>query len=278
MTSLDIAVLLPDVLGTYSDTGNALVLAERARRRGVPARVQHVNVTDTPPTSCDVYLLGGGEDTAQITAAVWLRRHRALCDAIASRRVTLAVCAGFQLLGTAMTDRTGHRHAGAGVLDVSTEPGHRRATGQVIAGCTIPGIGLLTGFENHLGRTTLGPGLAPLGHVEHGIGNGTPTSGRGDGIATTTVLGTYLHGPILARNPALADHIISRATGLTLAPLDLPDQDEVRRTYLTNHLDTGAAVMTALRRRRSRSDRERGRTDRRRLTLRRRQQRPESSD
>ncbi|MBV9922781.1 MAG: glutamine amidotransferase, partial [Pseudonocardia sp.] len=74
-TSLAIAVLLPDVLGTYSDAGNAVVLAQRARRRGIPADVHHVAVTDTPPHSADIYLLGGGEDAAQLTAARWLHSH-----------------------------------------------------------------------------------------------------------------------------------------------------------------------------------------------------------
>jgi lipid II isoglutaminyl synthase (glutamine-hydrolysing) len=225
-------VLLPDVLGTYSDAGNAIVLAERARRRGIPARVLTVGVGDTPPADCDLYLLGGGEDTAQLTAAQWLLRHRALRATLA-RRPLLAVCASFQLLGTTMADRAGHTHPAAGIIDAATAPGPRRAVGEVIATGTVPGVGQLTGFENHLGHTTLGPDLTPLGHLQRGTGNGTPHhGGAADGVVTPTLVGTYLHGPVLARNPALADHLLTLATGLDLTPLELPDQDAVRRTYL----------------------------------------------
>ncbi len=235
-SSLEIAVLLPDVLGTYSDGGNAIVLAERARLRDIPAHVRHVGVTDVPPTGCDIYLIGGGEDTAQTAAAQWLARHHALRTTLAERAVLLAVCAGFQLLGTSMTDQTGHHYPGAGLLDVTTAPGPVRAVGEVVADATIPGVGTLTGFENHLGRTTLGPGLTPLGRVERGTGNGAPGDGpAGDGVVTATIVATYLHGPVLARNPALADHLITRATGRTLAPLELPDQRAVRDTYLAAH-------------------------------------------
>ena len=219
-------------MGTYSDAGNAVVLAERARRRDIRARVQHIAITDIPPRTADIYLLGGGEDTAQLTAARWLRRHR-LHEDLGRRGVVLAICAGFQLLGTTMTDRAGHVHPGAEVIDATTTPGPHRAVGEVIAASTIPGVGRLTGFENHLGRTVLGPQHTPLGHVEHGIGNGAPRHQPVDGVVTATVIGTYLHGPVLARNPALADHLLTRATGRHLSPLDLPDQDAVRRTYLT---------------------------------------------
>ena len=231
--SLDIAVLLPDVLGTYSDVGNAVVLAERARHRDIPAHVRQFGISDIPPRTADIYLLGGGEDTAQLTAAHWLRRHR-MRDVFAEKAVVLAVCAGFQLLGTTMTDRAGHCHPGVGVLDATTAPGSTRAVGEVIAISTIPELDRLTGFENHLGRTVLGANHTPLGHVEQGTGNGVPHHGRpADGVATPTIIGTYLHGPVLARNPDLADHLLTRATGLRLPPLDLPDQNAVRDAYLS---------------------------------------------
>jgi CobQ-like glutamine amidotransferase family enzyme len=233
-SALSIVVLLPDILGTYSDAGNAVVLAERARRRGIPAQLRPVRVDEVPPRTADVYVIGGGEDTAQLAAAAWLARQR-LRDELAERAVVLAVCAGFQLLGAGMTDRAGHTHPGVGVLDVTTTPGARRAVGEITTTATVPGVGRLTGFENHLGRTTLGAGVRPLGHVERGIGNGAPGRGRGaDGAVTAsgTVIGTYLHGPVLARNPALADHLLTLATGRTLAPLELPDQEPMRSAYL----------------------------------------------
>lgn len=230
---LRIAVLLPGVLGTYSDTGNATVLAQRARWRGIEAEVVHVSTADTPPTDCDIYLLGGGEDLAQQFAVSWLRRFPALLNTMQTSAVTLAVCAGMQILGTTITDARGREHAGLGVLDLTTVPGRRRAVGEIITRCQLPGVGLLTGFENHLGITTLRHELAPLGQVLAGIGNGDAIRGHGvDGAATDRIVATYLHGPVLARNPALADHLLRRTTGQPLPELVVPDQAELRRTYL----------------------------------------------
>ncbi|AEA22326.1 CobB/CobQ domain protein glutamine amidotransferase [Pseudonocardia dioxanivorans CB1190] len=229
---LTIAVLLPDVLGTYSDAGNAVILAERARRRGIATQVCTVTIADAPPRSADIYVLGGGEDAAQQAAARWLLRHR-MRDELADRHAVLAVCAGFQLLGTTITDRDGRVLEGVGALDVTTSAGPRRAVGEVIASATVSSIGELTGFENHRGHTTLGPGVQPLAVPSRGTGNGTRRHGRPtEGALTPTIVGTYLHGPVLARNPALADHLLGIATGQDLTPLDTPDQQAMRRAYL----------------------------------------------
>lgn len=234
-STVAIGLLLPDVLGTYSDAGNATILAQRLRWRGIPAEIQTITARDEPPTSCAVYLLGGGEDTAQLFAADWLRRHSELRRAMETSAVTLAVCAGLQILGQSMTDTRGKHYAGLGLLDITTAPGRRRSVGEVISTCAIPGVGPLTGFENHRGITTLGPGTTALGRVVTGTGNGTTeaaTRHRSEGVLTERVIGTYLHGPVLARNPALADHILERITGQPLSPLDLPDQSALRHTYL----------------------------------------------
>ena len=226
-SAVRIALLLPDVLGTYSDRGNATVLAQRLRWRGIPADVLEAPADSAPPTDCDLYVLGGGEDAAQVYAAEWLNRHRPLRTALQSRQV-LAVCAGLQVLGQWMQALDGRRVPGTEILDVTTVPGGGRAVGEVVAEATAPGIAPLTGFENHRGRTTLGPCTAPLGRVVHGVGNGDGT----DGVLTATVVGTYLHGPVLARNPDLADLLLHRATGLALSPLDVPGQQAARRLHL----------------------------------------------
>lgn len=246
---LTIAVLLPEVLGTYSDAGNAVVLAHRARRRGIPAEILHVPADTRPPAGCDIYLLGGGEDTAQGFAAAWLARHHALLHAMEHTAQTLAVCAGLQILGHTMLDRHGRERPGLGLLDLATAPGRRRAVGEIITRCELPGVGLLTGFENHAGTSIGGPGHHPLGRVRTGTGNGdrAPRGARPEGAVTDRILATYLHGPVLARNPALADHLLHRATGLPpddpgLPPADpeltgLPDPAdlaELRRSYLTD--------------------------------------------
>ena len=232
VSGLTIAVLLPDVLGTYSDAGNAVVLAERARLRGIAAQVLAVPITDVPPRTADVYLLGGGEDIAQRVAVGWLGRHRMRAE-LAEHHVVLAVCAGLQILGATMTDRAGHTVEGAGVLDIATVAGRRRAVGEVLAVSTVAGIGRLTGFETT--RATPGsdpnPGRWPCSNG--GVGNGVHHEGRAvDGVQAGAVYGTYLHGPVLARNPALADHLLALATGLDLTPIQLPDQDAMRRGYL----------------------------------------------
>jgi CobQ-like glutamine amidotransferase family enzyme len=229
-SAVRIGALLPDVLGAYSDDGNVTVLAQRLRWRGVPVEVCTVTADRTPPADCDLYVLGGGEDSAQAFAADWLRRHRRLRAALEGRAATFAVCAGLQVLGRWMQDSNGRRYAGVEILDLTTEPGRHRAVGEVVSACALPGVGTLTGFENHRGVTTLGPGMRPLAHVVHGTGNGTRE--HGDGVLTSTVVGTYLHGPVLARNPALADQVLRMVTGRSLPPLDLPDQDAVRRTRL----------------------------------------------
>jgi lipid II isoglutaminyl synthase (glutamine-hydrolysing) len=243
---LVIGVLLPDVLGTYSDAGNAVVLAQRAHWRGIDARILRFTADTSPPAGCDLYLLGGGEDAAQLFAIEWLARHRTLHRALSDSAVTFAVCAGLQILGTTLTDVQGRCHGGLGVLDLTTSPRRRRAVGEVVTRCVLPGVGLLTGFENHRGVTTLGAGVRPLGQVLSGVGNGAPPSrsrplrpsshGAIEGAITDRVVATYLHGPVLARNPALADHLLSRVTGEGFsdsAPPEVPDLPGLRRRYLS---------------------------------------------
>lgn len=235
-SELTIGVLLPDVLGTYSDTGNALVLAARARSRGVDVHILSIHVGDTPPAGCELYLLGGGEDAAQVAAIDWLSGHRALRRALQGPAVTFAVCAGLQILGATLTDVQGRCRGGLGLLDLTTVPGARRAVGEVVTRCELPGVGLLTGFENHRGATTLGT-TRPLGRVLSGTGNGgAHRGGAAEGALEGNVIATYLHGPVLARNPALADHLLERVTGRTFSPADapaVPDLPELRRHYLS---------------------------------------------
>jgi hypothetical protein len=226
-SAIRIALLLPDVLGTYADRGNATVLAQRARLRGIPAEVFHVSAETAAPTSCDVYVMGGGEDAAQAYAVQWLVSQPALLTTMQTAQV-LAVCAGMQVLGAWMQDRNGQRVAGADILDLTTSAAGRRAVGEVVADCTDRDIQTLTGFENHRGHTRLGASATPLSRIRCGTGNGDGT----DGVLTASVVGTYLHGPVLARNPTLADLLLRRATGQTLPALDVPDEDAARSLHL----------------------------------------------
>jgi CobQ-like glutamine amidotransferase family enzyme/UDP-N-acetylmuramyl tripeptide synthase len=245
VSALRIAVVHPDLLGTYGDGGNAVVLANRARWRGTAVEVLVVEAGRPVPSSADVYLLGGGEDGPQEEAAELLAGG-ALADAVARGATVLAVCAGFQLVGRSFPGADGTPRPGLGLLDVVTERrSGRRAVGEVVAepveppahgdavavqaAALLAAAGPLTGFENHGGATRLGDGVRPLATVTRGIGN----DGRGtEGAWAGKVIGTYLHGPVLARNPALADAVLTLATGTVPAPLPDVAEQALRRERL----------------------------------------------
>jgi CobQ-like glutamine amidotransferase family enzyme len=205
----------PDLLSTYGDRGNLLVLERRARLRGLDAEMVSVNADQPVPRQGDIYLLGGGEDLPQILAARRLRADRGLFAAAQRGAVIFAVCAGYQLLGTEFGGEEGQPVAGLEILDMRSGRGHRRGVGEIVADVN-PDLGLpqLTGFENHQGMTRRGPGVAPLAQVRAGVGNGDGT----EGVWAGRVLGTYLHGPALVRNPALADLLLTWVAG-RLPPL-----------------------------------------------------------
>jgi CobQ-like glutamine amidotransferase family enzyme len=215
----------PDLLSTYGDRGNLLVLKRRARLRGIEVESVEVNADEAIPRQGDIYLLGGGEDLPQILAARRLRDDGGLA-AVASRgAVIFAVCAGYQLVGTEFGGVEGEPVAGLGIIDISSGRGERRGVGEIIADVDpVLGVPRLTGFENHQGVTRLGPGVRPLARVTVGVGNGDGTEGAYAG----RVLGTYLHGPALARNPGLADLLLSWAAG-PLQPLDGADEEWARQ-------------------------------------------------
>jgi lipid II isoglutaminyl synthase (glutamine-hydrolysing) len=234
--ALRVAVLYPEVLGTYGDTGNALVLERRMAWRGLPVEVVSVPLGSAVPSTCDLYLVGGGEDAAQAVALNGLRRSAGLTDAVGRGAVVLAVCAGLQLLGTSIAGPDGTVAEGLGLLDVTTRRRAVRAVGELVA-APDPALGLplLTGFENHGGATHLGPDARPLATVVTGVGNGgSPGDGRAfEGAQQGSVLATYLHGPVLARNPALADLLLARALGHPLAPLETPAVEVLRAERLS---------------------------------------------
>ncbi len=215
----------PDLLSTYGDRGNLLVLERRARLRGIATQAVSVNSDQRVPTEGDIYLMGGGEDLPQILAARRLRVDDGLAAAAASGAVVFAVCAGYQLLGAEFGGVDGQPLPGLGLLDIRSGRGERRSVGEILADVD-PALGVprLTGFENHQGVTQLGPGARPLSRTVRGVGNGDGTEGAYAG----RVLGTYLHGPALVRNPALADLLLSWAVG-PLQPVAERDEEWPRR-------------------------------------------------
>jgi CobQ-like glutamine amidotransferase family enzyme len=214
--ALRLVWVYPDLLSTYGDRGNLLILARRAGVRGLAVSPAEVRSDQAVPAEGDIYLIGGGEDGPQALAAQRLIADGGLARAAGRGAAIFAVCAGYQLLGTSFFAK-GAECAGLGLLDLYSDRGPTRAVGE-LAGTVDPALGLppLTGFENHGGRTHLGSGTAALATVRVGVGNDGSTEGAWSG----RVLGTYSHGPALARNPALADLLIRWATGADLAPVD----------------------------------------------------------
>lgn len=228
--SVRIGLVLPDVMGTYGDGGNAVVLRQRLRLRGIAAEIIEITLDDAVPDSLDLYTLGGAEDYAQRLATKHLLRHPGLQRAAARGAPVLAICAAIQVLGHWYETSSGERVDGVGLLDVTTSPQPERTIGEVVSRPLIEGLTQpLTGFENHRGGTTLGTDARPLAAVVTGAGN---RLGVGiDGAVQGSVVATYLHGPCLARNPELADMLLSAVVG-PLEPLDLPEVEQLRRERL----------------------------------------------
>jgi lipid II isoglutaminyl synthase (glutamine-hydrolysing) len=224
-SQLRLVWVYPDLMSTYGDRGNLLVLQRRAQLRGIDVEAIEVNADQPVPESGDIYLIGGGEDLPQILAARRLAADGGLQAAAARGAVVFAVCAGYQIAGTQFGGVEGERVAGLGIIDISSGRGSRRGVGEILADVDPElGVGRLTGFENHQGVTEVGPGAKPLARTSLGVGNGDGTEGAYAG----RVLGTYLHGPVLVRNPALADLLLGWATG-PLTPIPDEDEDWARR-------------------------------------------------
>jgi len=234
MTPVKIVLVYQSLLGIYGDRGNAMVLRQRLLRRGIDATVEIIEPGDAVPADGAVYLLGGGEDAAQISAVNGLKADGNIFSAVERGAVLFAVCAGLQIVGNTFTVGD-HDEVieGLGLIDVDTRRGDVRAVGEILTHWTKPDgtETLITGFENHGGFTTLGPLATPLARVEIGIGNANDGV---DGAVQGTVIGTYPHGPVLARNPELADHLLQLALGRELEPLPDAELDELRRQRIAH--------------------------------------------
>jgi CobQ-like glutamine amidotransferase family enzyme len=229
---VEVVLIYQSLLGLYGDRGNATVLMRRLAWRGYEPVLTAVELGQPLPDTGDVYLLGGGEDAAQVSAVRALKTDGGLYRAVDRGAAVLAVCAGYQIVGNNFT--VGYQDeviSGLGLLDVSTTRGPVRAVGEIISRWNgrDGNDQWLTGFENHGGYTRLGRGVKPLATVEIGVGNCNDGT---EGAVAGTVIGTYPHGPILARNPALADHILELALGHELEPLEHSEINKLRRQRL----------------------------------------------
>jgi CobQ-like glutamine amidotransferase family enzyme len=227
-STLRVCALFPDLMNIYADRGNLLFLRRRCEWRGIGFELAGAEPGEPlDPDAHDLFYLGGGQDRDQALCAHDLAtvKRDALHAAAARGAVVFGVCGGYQLLGAGY-ELEDTRLPGVGLVDLRTvrEDGPR-LIGNVAIEVALPGLErprVLAGFENHAGRTYLGAGAAPLGRVLAGNGN----NGRDglEGVLAGTVLGTYLHGPLLPKNAWLADWLI--ATALGLAPAVLPPLDD----------------------------------------------------
>lgn len=229
--SLRIGHLYPDSMNIYGDIGNVRAMEQRARWRGLEVEVVPIQAGPADLQACDILFMGGGQDRDQTRIFRDFVDHKgqALARALDEGTAVLAVCGGYQLLGHAYVDADGNQLEGLGLLDLRSSAGEDRWIGNVVIEADAS-LGLqphtLVGFENHGGRTHLGPGLRPLGRVV--VGGGNNGEDGGEGVLAGRVVGTYLHGSLLPKNPALTDWLIaaglahSRGTAepARLEPLD----------------------------------------------------------
>lgn len=207
-----VAHLYPDYLNIYADRGNIAVFERRAALRGHELEITGVAPGDSLEASAfDLIYVGGGQDREQALIAPDLAaRGDGICAAVADGVALLAVCGGYQLLGRGYRGRDGSTMPGAGLFPHETVAGDRRLIGDVLLEVDLDGlVTTVVGFENHAGRTMLDSGATPLGRVVAGHGN-DGSSGY-EGCRVGAAVGTYLHGPLLPRNPALADWLLGRA-------------------------------------------------------------------
>ena len=212
MAQINIYHLYPEHLNLYGDRGNILALCRRARWHGLAVNLVPVQPGEAIEFgACDLLFMGGGQDIEQkmVAADLKKRRHEML-PAIEAGMVILAICGYYQLFGHYYTTLQGERIPGLEIIDLYTEAGHKRITGNIVVRCGLwDPPRTLVGFENHAGRTFLGKGVQPLGRVLHGRGNNG--SDKTEGVIYRHVIGTYMHGSLLPKNPWLTDYLLAKA-------------------------------------------------------------------
>jgi CobQ-like glutamine amidotransferase family enzyme len=236
---LTLAFLYATTMNIYGDRGNVVALQRRCQWRGIDLTVVPVGLGDAlTPGRFDLFFFGGGQDKEQIAVAADLDgvKGQTLRDEIEAGTPALAVCGGYQLLGHYYQPHDGPRLPGIGLFDATSDAGEERFIGNVIVDSD---FGTLVGFENHSGRTWLGPGVRPLGRVRVGRGN----NGRDgtEGARHRNAIGCYLHGAFLPKNPAVADALITAAIERRYGPAPLqPLDDHLERTAHASALERAA--------------------------------------
>ena len=235
-TTVRLCHLYPAQMNIYADRGNIAVLARRLEWRGMRLEVVEAGLGAlVDPGAHDLFYLGGGQDRDQALVAEDMARTKgpALVSAVEDGAAMLAVCGGYQLAGRAYVGVDGQAMPGIGLLDAETVAGDTRLIGDVLLEATLDGTTReVAGFENHAGRTRLGAGATPFGRVVAGHGNDGESGA--EGVVRLRAIGTYLHGPLLPRNPWVADTLLGWALAhhagheVPLAPIDDALEDAAR--------------------------------------------------
>lgn len=232
--------LYPDLMNLYGDRGNVIALYRRCFWHGLEVQVHPVTTGEVVDfTAYDLIFIGGGQDREQriICRDFQEVKGSSLAEAVKAGVTLLSICGGYQLLGKYYRTGSGEVLPGLGILDAWTEAGRRRMIGNVVVESDLlPGRKrTIVGFENHSGRTYLGPRVRPLGRVLSGFGN----NGQDglEGAVYRNVIGTYLHGSLLPKNPWLTDYLLERALErrygpVTLSPLDDSIEEQAHQAAL----------------------------------------------
>lgn len=208
MSPIRIVQLYPRDMNLYGDWGNTLALKKRLEWRGFAVEVIDYNSGDTFPDSPDIIVGGGGQDSGQKRVAEDLQRITPQLQQLADDGVPmLMICGMYQLFGQRFITKDGAVLPGAGILGVETRGGDERLIGNIIL--ESEEFGTIVGYENHSGQTALAAGVTPLGTVRLGAGN--TAAGDTEGARYRNIIGTYLHGSLLPRNPKIADFLIAKA-------------------------------------------------------------------
>ena len=244
---LTLVHLYPDLMNVYGDRGNIITLERRAAWRGVEVQVRGCTLGERfDPQETDLIFFGGGQDREQAVVAGDLveRKARAIREAVGNGAALLSVCGGYQLLGKYFRTATGEEIPGIGLFDAWTVAGSQRCIGNIVLSCDWdPARRTLVGFENHSGKTYLGPGCGPLGQVIQGFGNNGEDGT--EGAVFRAAFGCYLHGSLLPKNPWFADHLLTLAlrrrvgSGAQLTKLDDRLEDMAHETVVARTRQLG---------------------------------------
>jgi lipid II isoglutaminyl synthase (glutamine-hydrolysing) len=208
LRSLHVVQLYPKEMNIYGDQGNFIILKNRIEWRGYTVKHSVVNVGDSLPKDIDILIGGGGQDSGQMKVEADLISKAGALRALSADGVSmLMICGLYQMFGGEFVTSTGETVDGIGIFDLVTKAGDERLIGNILT--TVEGGKQMLGFENHSGKTYLGPSQKALGRVESGHGNNGQDGT--EGAVSHNTIGTYMHGPVLSKNPWLADKLIKSA-------------------------------------------------------------------